>query len=707
MPLSYQKHFVAILIILSNLFFIHSLSGQCPDTGSLAGQPCDDGLACTVDDTYDDDCICKGQQKEEEVECTTCPYSFECNQFVVTTNEQTRSVDAESEYRDFVITSDGGYAIGGGLRYNVGTNIITSTQIAKYDPSGSLLWEQILYEDNSLFAHSAKSIIETQDGALFVSGYYNSYTKLNQNGEIIYQKPPTSDAELSRNFVSATEMQDQSILLIDKAYNLVKIDLNGNEIFAKSLSDLASFKLKPFKIVSSSTDMAYLSGTIDKRATLFKLNADGEEISQYVLSDESAFHGISLDDDENLLVTGSINLAGEDLLYYAKLDQDLNVIWEYTDDQSSIGYDISTADNGNIIILCSNEPGIAVFLLNSQGVIQFRDLTTHKTIVSNDTGNSATGTFKDYFDLSTTADNGFVIVGSSGIFSRRSGAGNERAPSSVLIKGCYNLVDLSCDDNDECTSNDKYNEDCECVGERVCESICPEDDSYSVSSQADVDQFLIEYPNCTELNSLSIGLDYDFLTDEYLQYDLAPFKNLSNIENLSFFGEGLTSEADTIDFMGFESLKSISSLEFSFFGNDGGQPSLQGFLENLCIEELRIGGEVKWYSFEAFDDIGLNKIVVSGGFNKLHGFIGIENVKFKNRELFIEVNGSPSELVISSESWDLIEQSDQIDEIFITSQHAGDIMLDLSNHPALGQRLSIDLDSPDGFQLFSLINYGN
>lgn len=220
----------------------------------------------------------------------------------------------------------------------------------------------------------------------------------------------------------------------------------------------------------------------------------------------------------------------------------------------------------------------------------------------------------------------------------------------------------------------------------VVQSQCPPEGRYSVKDQTDIDQFIIDYPNCEKLTELQYNWQ-DFGQNSVL----IPFGNLTEIDLFIYdFG---TSNA-VLDFSGFTSLELINRFTVR---SQGPSVNFTNFNQGLCINELNLE-DVTWDSFAGMEGVVLGDIVI-GFFSELRGFQGIENLNLKSNKLVIKLESSQSSLTIDSDGWNSIEQYQQIEQIEISNKWFGLIELDLSNHPDIGQKLCIDLDQPLHFRI--------
>ncbi|PZW36897.1 putative secreted protein (Por secretion system target), partial [Mesonia algae] len=97
---------------------------------------------------------------------------------------------------------------------------------------------------------------------------------------------------------------------------------------------------------------------------------------------------------------------------------------------------------------------------------------------------------------------------------------------------------------------------------------CPPDNKFYAITQQDVDDFIINYPNCTSLQQLNIG---DLGPAPWQITDLSPFTNLINVDDLSIL------EITAQSLQGLNNLQTVESLFIYAMQN---LTSLEG-LENL------------------------------------------------------------------------------------------------------------------------------
>lgn len=213
---------------------------------------------------------------------------------------------------------------------------------------------------------------------------------------------------------------------------------------------------------------------------------------------------------------------------------------------------------------------------------------------------------------------------------------------------------------------------------------CPEFAEYLIFSQEEIDQFLVDYPNCTELEYLVILYGNNNMT-----LDFSGFKNLDKIGYLEIDGD---LHAEDIDFSGFQNLVEVD--EFLFLGiqilqSTIGFPNLQRINEQIDITE-----ETSLYSFEIFPQLEyLGAINLNGQASSLKSLQGIENVVFNNDKLVI--NNEEGNLILDAESIESIKQSN-VSCIEINGGQLAQIDIDLSQHQDISDKFSISISSDFG-----------
>ena len=223
------------------------------------------------------------------------------------------------------------------------------------------------------------------------------------------------------------------------------------------------------------------------------------------------------------------------------------------------------------------------------------------------------------------------------------------------------------------------------------QSECPDASSISLTSQEEVDAFVAQYPNCTEIigdfeiSGLSINdisaLEYITLIDGELSIIGTSLTNLEGLNNIESFNsltisnnallttiedlgmEGIiANEINITDNPLLESLEGLSNVSNDYFGyiflmdlplvtsleplsNFTGTASF--YIQNLAITDLTGLEQITNTNFILL--INLPSLTSLEGLNQLTSFINLSNVRFGN-DLPNQINGFSSGLIIDNTS---------------------------------------------------------
>jgi hypothetical protein len=205
---------------------------------------------------------------------------------------------------------------------------------------------------------------------------------------------------------------------------------------------------------------------------------------------------------------------------------------------------------------------------------------------------------------------------------------------------------------------------------------CPTDPLIELVTQQQVDDFAIQYPNCTELQSrLRIGSSTT----------TSDITNLNGLSQITKIGEpvGIAGSLSIFDIPNLTSLQGLSNLEYiggDFSLNNLGISNLTG-LEKL--EEVRDGFSI--VQNENLSSLqGVNSLISVGGLwikenNSLENLIGIETLEIINGSSYLQIAENPS-----LESLEGLNNVVNINRFYITNNPNLENLDALSNVEDLG-----------------------
>lgn len=152
---------------------------------------------------------------------------------------------------------------------------------------------------------------------------------------------------------------------------------------------------------------------------------------------------------------------------------------------------------------------------------------------------------------------------------------------------------------------------------------CPANGAYYASSQKEVDDFIINYPNCTEIDYLYVGGNTNIT-------NLKGFSNLSKINSLNISGISITN---------FQGLNNVTSIGMFAPSSLSKITCFEGFdklerIDNFNSSSLPISN---FKGFESLTSVGTFAITE---FNNLVNFEGLENLQTIDGESFYILNCS-------------------------------------------------------------------
>jgi len=216
-------------------------------------------------------------------------------------------------------TSDGGFIIGGS------TESFTTTQetyVIKLDSTGSIQWSKIYASPGNL--DRIHGIKQTSDGGYYVSGYI----------------------EGGFGFIDNLTM---------------KIDMNGNIVWAKNSGGVEADDVRKIKITSSGellvagTNASFGVGSKDVQAMKLSSNGNFEWAKTYGTLYEDFNSSCTIASDGNYLLSGAVDITGSYGIQptLIKLDTLGNIIWAkyFSGNNEDWGRDIIESSNGGYLLV--------------------------------------------------------------------------------------------------------------------------------------------------------------------------------------------------------------------------------------------------------------------------------------------------------------------------------------------------------------------
>jgi len=268
-------------------------------------------------------------------------------------------------------TNDGNYIIGANTNSFELNN--WDILITKISPMGEILWQKT-YE---ILGYDKLYSIETcLDGGILIGGisYYLEYSgscgfliKLDENGDIIWQKAFPVDRTNYMVITAIEELEDGGIILgTDSSFGciFIKLDCNGNILFSKKIEGIPSSYTKKVMEIEGGKISAIINFSSNQNSTesaLLILNNNFDIISQKIYSWQyyNNFEDFAYTENGEFLISGLI-YDHENIRYYGlvcKIDSFGNIIWQksYQLKQVSFFYSINKTADGNFLITGSTK----------------------------------------------------------------------------------------------------------------------------------------------------------------------------------------------------------------------------------------------------------------------------------------------------------------------------------------------------------------
>ncbi|PNQ72784.1 hypothetical protein C1T31_09745 [Hanstruepera neustonica] len=401
-------------------------------------------------------------------------------------------------------TIDGGYIVTG---YTVSQNGNVSVNyggrdiwVVKLDSSGNIEWEKSI---GSIGDEEAYSIQQTTDGGYILTGMSDSddffgenfgnddilIVKLDSSGNILWGHKYGSIG-IDRGYSIKELSIGGYILAGSRGSSLWIARLDENGVLNDDVSLSTYFNATAFSVIETNDGGIGITGTVtidngdgtfNTELLVLKLNFSLEELWVHLYGGTGGDVGRSIRQtlDGGYIVSGWSNSNDGDLtnnyggndFWVLKLDSNGNMDWQknYGGSLEDEALDIQQTNDGGYIVVgqtnsddndVSGNPGTNIYdywviKLNNTGILEWQNCLGGS---SNDFGTS----------IEQTTDGNYIIAGRA--FSNNSDvSGNNGNYDYWVVKlglnDCGGVLEGSpCDDGDDCTINDTYNSDCDCVG---------------------------------------------------------------------------------------------------------------------------------------------------------------------------------------------------------------------------------------------------
>ncbi|TEB16737.1 hypothetical protein Psfp_01138 [Pelotomaculum sp. FP] len=326
-------------------------------------------------------------------------------------------------------TKDGGYVVSGWIEAGQeGPDVF----LARYDGGGNRLWLKTYRGNGYNDSHCVK---ETSEGGFIIAGETKSrhgydhdvyVVRTDEKGEMIWEKE--FGGERCDYVWSVQQTKDGGFIIAGGTEScgagiydvyLIKLDLNGNEIWEKTYGGAGSdcgyavLQLADGGYLVAGNAESFGAGNPD--LYLLKTDGDGKMLWQKTYGGKGSDYGWSLvkAGDGGFLIAGEKEITGDRGGGFAavliKVDPDGNELWENTYGNNSVSsfYSVSQAKDGGYILTGKKESAEGGYDLYVVRTDKNGGLAWEKTV-------DGTGGNSGYAVLQSK-DGGYIVAGEKGI----------------------------------------------------------------------------------------------------------------------------------------------------------------------------------------------------------------------------------------------------------------------------------------------------
>ena len=275
---------------------------------------------------------------------------------------------------NFILTADGGYLISNN----------NESSFLKLDSNGNEEWSQEYLWSTSNDNNKIAEIIATSDGGYFILGHVKSNNdilfarKVDANLNEIWTYNKENDVVTGFGVIEHSQggftitLENLDASNLSERHAIIHLDENGNEQWLTPISNYASAdgKLKPYEFPNGEYIIYSLEAYSHKK--MFKLDADGNLITEKNANHAGAFWSFTPANDGFFMIGDNNDPNLGTVTYLSKFDMDGNFLWkrQFNEDLAWLESGrniIATDDNGLIGVAFYGQ--LYIFKTDSLGYI--------------------------------------------------------------------------------------------------------------------------------------------------------------------------------------------------------------------------------------------------------------------------------------------------------------------------------------------------